>query len=195
MRFDPTPCRKGGACPPEAGVGAREPDKQGSQGEGERGSLGAGEYGGARESDEQGSQGDREQGGKASKGERMSRIQSHEELDVYRLTFEAAMRIFELTKGFPKEETYSLTDQMRRSSRSVCSNIAEAWRKRRYTAVFVNKLNDAEAEAAETQTWIQFATECDYLKAEVAAELCQTYENVIGKLVRMIINPDPWILR
>lgn len=105
------------------------------------------------------------------------------------------MRIFELTKGFPKEETYSLTDQMRRSSRSVCSNIAEAWRKRRYTAVFVNKLNDAEAEAAETQTWIQFATECDYLKAEVAAELCQTYENVIGKLVRMIINPDPWILR
>lgn len=135
----------------------------------------------------------------------MSRIQSHDELDVYRLAFEAAMRIFELTKGFPKEESYSLTDQMRRSSRSVCSNIAEAWRKRRYEAAFVSKLNDAEAEAAvprirlgcfaKTQTWIQFAAECDYLKTEVAAELCQTYNNVIGKLVRMIIKPDPWILR
>ena len=87
----------------------------------------------------------------------MSRIQSHEELEVYRLAFKAAMRIFELSKSFPLEERYALTDQIRRSSRSVCSNIAEAWRKRRYEAAFVSKLNDAEAEAAETQTWVSFA--------------------------------------
>jgi four helix bundle protein len=82
----------------------------------------------------------------------MSKIQSHLDLDVYQLAFESAMRIFELSKQFPKEETYSLTDQIRRSSRSVCANIAEGWRKRRYEAAFVNKLTDAEAEAAETQT-------------------------------------------
>lgn len=76
-------------------------------------------------------------------------MQSHENLDVYKLAFEAAMRIFELTKKFPRGETYSLTDQIRRSSRAVCSNIAEGWRKRRYEAAFASKLNDAEAEAAE----------------------------------------------
>ena len=74
-------------------------------------------------------------------------IKTHRDLDVYQMAFEAAMRIFELTKRFPKEETYSLTDQIRRSSRSVCSNLAEAWRKRRYEAAFVSKLNDSEAEA------------------------------------------------
>jgi len=104
----------------------------------------------------------------------MSPIKIHDELDVHRLAFEAAMHIFEITKGFPREETYSLTDQMRRSSRSVCSNIAEAWRKRRYEASFVSKLNDAEAEAAETQTWIQFTNECNYLTKEVSRELHKT---------------------
>ena len=125
----------------------------------------------------------------------MSRIQSHDELDVYRLAFDAAMRIFELTKGFPKEETYSLTDQMRRSTRSVCSNIAEAWCRRRYKAAFVSKLNDAEAEAAETQTWIQFALESNYLASGHAGDLNKTYDHIIGKLVNMIVNPAPWILR
>jgi len=122
-------------------------------------------------------------------------IQSHAELDVYQLAFKAAMRIFELTKRFPKEETYSLTDQIRRSSRSVCSNIAEAWRKRRYEAAFVSKLNDAEAEAAETQTWLQFAVECRYLAPEIGAELRQTYDYTIGKLVNMIIRPGPWLMK
>jgi len=122
-------------------------------------------------------------------------IQSHEELDVYRLAFEAAMRVFEMSKRFPREETYSLTDQIRRSSRSVCGNIAEAWRKRRYEAAFVSKLNDAESEAAETQTWIQFAVECSYWTTEMGQELRQTYDYIIGKLVNMIINPSPWILR
>jgi four helix bundle protein len=88
------------------------------------------------------------------------------------------MRIFELTKSFPKEETYSLTDQIRRSSRSVCSNIAEAWRKRRYEAAFVSKLNDAEAEAAETQTWLEFSGRCNYLDAAVGRELYTTYDNI-----------------
>ena len=114
---------------------------------------------------------------------------------MYKLAAEAAMRIFELSKRFPREEVYSLTDQMRRSSRSVCANIAEAWRKRRYEASFVNKLNDAEAEAAETQTWIHFAVDCSYLGRETGNELHQVYDHIIGKLVNMIINPSPWILR
>jgi four helix bundle protein len=84
-------------------------------------------------------------------------VRSHQDLEVYQLAFEAAMKIFELSKRFPVEERYSLIDQMRRSSRSVCANLAEAWRKRRYEAAFIAKLSDSEAEAAETQTWIHFA--------------------------------------
>jgi four helix bundle protein len=125
----------------------------------------------------------------------VSKIQSHEELEVYDLAFKAAMKIFELSKRFPREEVYALTDQIRRSSRSVCSNLAEAWRKRRYEAAFVSKLNDAESEAGETQTWIRFAIECGYFSKEVGHELYQTYDHIIGKLVNMIINPTPWILR
>ena len=104
------------------------------------------------------------------------------------------MRIFEASKSFPREEVYSLTDQIRRSSRSVCANLAEAWRKRRYEAAFVLKLNDSEAEAAETQTWLRFSVECGYLKPETGQELFQAYDYIIGKLVHMIINPSPWIL-
>ena len=122
------------------------------------------------------------------------RIVSHEDLDVHRLAFTAAMRIFEISRDFPREELYSLTDQIRRSSRSVCSNIAEAWRKRRYSASFVSKLSDAEAEAAETQTWLRFSMECTYLDEITASELHAVYDNIIGKLVRMITNPDPWLL-
>jgi len=121
-------------------------------------------------------------------------IQSHEELEVYKLAFDGAMRIFEASKRFPREETYSLMDQIRRSSRSVCANIAEAWRRRRYEAAFISKLNDAESEAAETQTWITFAVKCGYWEAEMARDLYKTYDHIIGKLVKMIINPQPWIL-
>lgn len=109
--------------------------------------------------------------------------------------FGAVMQIFELTKVFPKEEIYALTDQMRRSSRSVCSNIAEAWRKRRYEAAFVSKLNDAEAEAAETQVWLDFAVECKYLDEEVGRSLEETYDSILGKLVNMILHPDQWIIK
>ena len=121
-------------------------------------------------------------------------IKTHRELDVYRMAFEAAMRIFQLTKGFPKEETYSLTDQIRRSSRSVCSNIAETWRKRRYEAAFVSKLNDAEAEAAETQVWLEFSVKCNYLDADIGRELYATYDNILGKLVTMIRHPEQWTI-
>lgn len=121
-------------------------------------------------------------------------IQSHEELDVYRMAFAGAMRVFELSKGLPREERYSLVDQVRRSSRSVCANIAEAWRKRRYEAAFVSKLNDAECEAAETQTWIRFAVDCGYWLQETGNELHQTYDHILGKLVNMIANPAPWLM-
>lgn len=104
------------------------------------------------------------------------------------------MHIFELSKGFPKEETYSLTDQVRRSSRSVCSNIAEAWRKRRYQAAFVSKLSDSEGEAAETQTWIEFAVRCKYLDRETAKELFLEYDEIIAMLVSMINSPQKWVL-
>ena len=93
-------------------------------------------------------------------------VRSHGDLEVYRMGFEAAMRIFELSKEFPVEERYSLTDQMRRSSRSVCGNIAEAFRKRKYPKSFVSKLSDAEGEAAETQTWLEFAFQCGYINQE-----------------------------
>ncbi len=99
------------------------------------------------------------------------KIRSHRDLEVYRKAFNAAMEIFELSKSFPKEENYSLTDQIRRSSRSVCANLAEAWRKRRYKAHFISKLSDAEAEAAETQVWIEFAAKCNYLHKTRAREL------------------------
>jgi four helix bundle protein len=85
------------------------------------------------------------------------RIHTHFELEVYKKAFDSAMRIFELSKSLPLEERYSLTDQVRKSSRSVCANIAEAWRRRRYPANWVSKLGDSEAEAAETQTWLKFA--------------------------------------
>ena len=122
------------------------------------------------------------------------RIQKHTELEVYKKAFAVAMEIFEVSKGFPKEETYSLTDQIRRSSRSVCANIAEAWRKRRYEAAFIAKLSDCESEAAETQVWLQFAVECGYVKRECAAPFYLTYEEVLRMLVAMIDNPESWTI-
>jgi four helix bundle protein len=121
-------------------------------------------------------------------------IKSHTELDVYRKAFDAAMQIFRLSKEFPSEERFSLTDQVRRASRSVCANLAEAWRKRRYEAHFVNKLSDSESEAAEVQTWLQFAAECEYINRDVARELYKEYDAIIGMLVKMITNPAPWVI-
>ncbi|MDJ0717750.1 MAG: four helix bundle protein [Prochloraceae cyanobacterium] len=122
------------------------------------------------------------------------RLLSHRELEVYQMAFDAAMEIFKQSKTFPVEEKYSLTDQIRRSSRSVCANLAEAWRKRRYEAAFISKLSDCEAEAAETQTWLEFCVKCDYLNAETARKLYKTYNQILAKLVNMINNTSDWIL-
>lgn len=122
----------------------------------------------------------------------MNIIKSHRELEVYKLAFKSAMEIFELSKSFPKEEKYSLTDQIRRSSRSVAANLAEGFRKRRYEKAFVAKLSDSEGEAAETQTWLDFALACQYISPEKRNQLNQEYEHVIGKLVNMIKSPDKW---
>jgi four helix bundle protein len=122
------------------------------------------------------------------------KITRHVELEVYQKAFAASMRIFELSKSFPVEEKYSLTDQVRRSSRSVGANQAEAWRKRIYSAHFASKLNDSEAEAAETQTWIQFAVECSYLSRESASELYKEYESIIAMLVSMRNHPENWCI-
>jgi four helix bundle protein len=123
-----------------------------------------------------------------------SKIRTHTDLEVYRKVFDAAMKIFELTRTFPKEETYSLTDQIRRSSRSVCANLAEAWRKRRYEAAFIAKLTDAESESAETQVWLEFAVKCGYLKRSEAAALYQIYDAAIATIIGMITHPETWII-
>jgi len=125
----------------------------------------------------------------------MSNIRHFRELRVYKNAMEAAMRIFEITKNFPVEERYSMTDQMRRSSRSVCANLAEAWRKRRYQNAFVAKLNDAESEACETQVWLEFAQRCHYLDEQTSQQLDGAYDQVIGQLVRMIQEADKWTIR
>lgn len=113
---------------------------------------------------------------------------------MYRKAFNAAMRLFELSRNFPREETYSLIDQIRRSSRSVCANIVEAWRKRRYEAAFVCKLSDAETEAAETQVWIEFAAKCGYLEHNEAEDLLKAYDETIITLVGMINHATTWTL-
>jgi len=122
------------------------------------------------------------------------RVKTHRELRVYKVSFEASMEIFEITRGFPKEETYSLTDQIRRSSRSVSSNISEAWRKRKYPKSFVYKLSDSEGEAAETQNWLDYALACKYITQEQFDDLDDKYDYIIGMLVNMSKRPEEWTL-
>lgn len=122
-------------------------------------------------------------------------IKSHEDLAIYQLAFDAAMEIYQLSKRFPVEERYSLTNQMRRSSRSVCANLAEAWRKRRYEAAFVAKLSDCEAEAAETQVWINFTVKCEYLQQEQGKQLYIIYNQVLSGLVQLINKSHQWTLK
>jgi len=119
-------------------------------------------------------------------------VRRYQELEVYQAAFEEAMHIFEVSKAFPVEERYSLTDQIRRSSRSICANLAEAWRKRCYAAAFVAKLTDCAAEAAETQTWIAFAVRCEYLSPEVGQTLTETYDKISGMVVTMNRNSQKW---
>lgn len=117
--------------------------------------------------------------------ERTKRINSVRDLEVYKIAFDTAMEIFELSKKFPKKETYSLTDQIRRSSRSVCTNLAEGWRKRKYEAMFINKLTDSAQEAAETQTWLEFALACNYIDKNTFERLDEKYEHIFAMLITM----------
>ena len=119
-------------------------------------------------------------------------VKSFKELRVWQNAMDLAMRVFELTRRFPVEERYSLTDQVRRSSRSVAANISEAWRKRRYRAAFVSKLSDAESEAAETQTWVEMAVRCGYWTEETAKGLDCSCEEILGQLVSMIGQASRW---
>ena len=122
----------------------------------------------------------------------MALARNFKELRVYRVGFEAAMRIFALTKHWPAEERYSLIDQVRRSSRAVTANVAEAWRKRLYVASFVSKLSDANAEAGETQVWLDYALECRYMNSEAHTALYSAYDQVSGGLIKMIADPAAW---
>ncbi len=125
---------------------------------------------------------------------KMKILRSHKELDVYQLAFNTSMEIYRLTKTFPKDEVYSLTSQIRRSSRSVSANISEAFRKRRYEKAFVSKLSDSEGEAAETQVWLDYSLECEYISRDLYLKLFTDYDNILGKIVNMINNSDKWII-
>ncbi len=124
-------------------------------------------------------------------GERLERkksIRHFRDLEVYRRAFDAAMQIFEVTKKFPPEERFSMVDQIRRSSRSVCANLAEGWRKRRYLAVFKNKITDSMQEASETQCWLEFCLACSYINQDVFDKLDNEYEQLIAMLNSMEMN-------
>ncbi|MCU0857473.1 MAG: four helix bundle protein [Pontiellaceae bacterium] len=122
----------------------------------------------------------------------MGLVKHFRDLRVYRTAFDAAMQIFELSKKWPPEERYSLPDQIRHSSRSVCEQVAEAWRKRRYPAHFRSKLTDADSEAAETPSWLEFASHCGYITPEWFKKIDAVYESINGGLVRMIDQSDQW---
>ncbi|WP_205677200.1 four helix bundle protein [Antarcticibacterium arcticum] len=124
----------------------------------------------------------------------MEKIRTHKDLRVYQASFEAGMEVFIISKTFPKEEVYSLTNQIRRSSRSVSGNLAEAWRKRRYPKSFVSKLSDVEGEAAETQVWLDYALACQYINEEQHSPLIKKYDSILGMTVTMITNHDKWTL-
>ena len=122
------------------------------------------------------------------------KIYSFRDLDVYKKARAVAKRIKDITDDFPKVEMFALTDQIRRSSRSVCAQIAEGWGRRMYRAAFIDKLSQAEGEARETQSWLDQALDCEYITQETHAELDIEYNNIIGKLVTMINNPGKWVL-
>jgi four helix bundle protein len=122
-------------------------------------------------------------------------IKSYKDLRVYNNAMEAALKIFELTKTFPPEENNSLTDQMRRASRSLCTNIGQAWRKRINQAAFTAKLNDSKNFACESQVWVEFARKCGYLKDEICNELDSAYDQILGQLFKMVKEADKWIIK
>ena len=122
----------------------------------------------------------------------MAAIHSFRDLRVYQVAREAAQKIFEISKRFPPDEKYSLRDQIRRASRGVGSNIAEAWRKRRYPAAFVSKLSDADAEAAEVQSWLDSASDCNYINQDEFESLNDRYDHINSQLRLMMDQPEKW---
>jgi four helix bundle protein len=120
------------------------------------------------------------------------RLKSHKDLTVFKSAIQLALRIHDLSKNFPAEERYSLTDQIRRSSRSIAANIAEAFRKRRYPKAFISKLSDCEGEVAETQVWLYFIETFCYLDSSVTDDLDAQYEHLHAQLVTMIQSPEKW---
>lgn len=122
-------------------------------------------------------------------------INSAKDLKVYKAAYELAMEIYEISKLWPKEETYSLTDQIRRASRSVCANMREAWAKRRYEAHFISKLTDADAENSETDTWLDFARDCGYLHEEAHKRLTSRCIDIGKMLGSMLKNPGAFLLK
>ena len=120
----------------------------------------------------------------------MGQINSFRDLIVYQKAYILAMKIFEITKSFPKEEIYSLTDQMRRSSRSVTSNISEAWAKRTYIKAFVNKLSDALGEEYETEVWLDYSKDCKYIELTTHEEMMNEYDEVRKMLISMMNHPE-----
>lgn len=117
---------------------------------------------------------------------------SFKDTKLYKLAFEQAMEIYEISKTFPKEETYSLTDQIRRSSRSICANLAEAYRKKRYPAHFISKVTDCDGENSETGVWFDFALECKYITKQKNEEMILRNEEIGRLLNHMINNPDKY---
>jgi four helix bundle protein len=125
----------------------------------------------------------------------MAMAKHFRDLDVYQEAMEIVMSVSELTRRFPADEKYVLSDQIRRSSRSVCANLAEAWRKRRYLAAFVSKLNDAETEAAETQVHLEIAFRHRYITSEMFARLDDACDKIIAQIVKMIDHADRWVVK
>ena len=125
----------------------------------------------------------------------MNRIRNFRELRVYQNAMKAAMEIFEITKSFPKEENFSMVDQMRRSSRSVCANLAEAWRKRNYEKHFISKISDCTGEADETRVWLEISWRCNYISKEKFEKLDADYNLIISQLVKMMSEPNKWTIK
>jgi four helix bundle protein len=123
------------------------------------------------------------------------KIFSYKDLRVFQNAMEAAMKIYELSKKFPSEERFSLTVQMRGASRSVCSSLAEAWRKRRDKASFIAKLTDSECKACESQVWIEFARKCHYLDEDICKDLDSAYDLILGQLFKMMNEPYKWLVK
>lgn len=123
------------------------------------------------------------------------KIESYRDLRVYQAAIKSSMRIFEISIKFPIEERYSMTDQVRRSSRSVCANIGEAWRRRRYKAAFIAKLNDSETEATETQVWLELAFLSKYISEDIYNDMFAEYEAITAQLVIMINQPEKWVIK